>query len=84
MALILLWGGLAPLPEFIASGNGRLFRGRFIPGLITNPMLAGLLYWLSSGTAHALPSATARTSHPLVHHSHHLYGLPAVHYHHSW
>ncbi|MGE5980257.1 hypothetical protein [Klebsiella aerogenes] len=46
MPLILLWGGLALLLGFIASGNGRSFWGWFILGLIIDPLLAGLLYWL--------------------------------------
>lgn len=31
---------------FVASGNGRSFWGWFILGLIIDPILAGLLYWL--------------------------------------
>lgn len=46
MLLILLWVGLALLLGFIASGNGRSFWGWFILGLIIDPILAGLLYWL--------------------------------------
>ncbi|EPN1721720.1 MULTISPECIES: hypothetical protein [Enterobacteriaceae] len=84
MPLTLLGVGLALLRGFIASGNGRSFRGWFIPGLIIDPIPAGLVYWLSSGSAHENSSATARKSNPLVHHSHHLYDLPAVHYLHSW
>ncbi|EPB4366164.1 MULTISPECIES: hypothetical protein [Enterobacteriaceae] len=84
MPLTLLWVGLALLPGFIASGNSRSFQGWFIPGLIIDPIPAGLVYWLSSGSAHETPSATSRKSDLLVHHTHHLYDLPAVHYLHSW
>lgn len=46
MPLILLWVGLALLLGLIASGNGRSFWGWFILGLIIDPILAGLFYWL--------------------------------------
>lgn len=46
MPLILLWAGLALLLSFVASANGRSFWGWFILGLIIDPILAGLLYWL--------------------------------------
>lgn len=46
MPLILLWAGLALLLGFVASANGRSFWGWFILGLIIDPILAGLLYWL--------------------------------------
>jgi len=46
MPLILLWGGLALLLGIVASANGRSFRGWFILGMIIDPILAGLLYWL--------------------------------------
>lgn len=46
MSLILLWVGLALLLGFIASGSGRSFWGWFIPGLVIDPILAGLLYYL--------------------------------------
>ncbi len=46
MPLILIWCGLALLLGFVASGNGRSFWGWFILGLIIDPILAGLLYWL--------------------------------------
>lgn len=46
MPLILLWGGLALLLGIVASANGRSFWGWFILGLIIDPILAGLLYWL--------------------------------------
>ncbi len=83
MPFILLWGGLALLPAFIASGTSLSFRCWFITGLIIDPILAGLLYWLSSATVHENPSVNARKSAPLVQLSHQLYSLPAVHYLHS-
>ncbi|EPQ3464634.1 MULTISPECIES: hypothetical protein [Enterobacteriaceae] len=46
MPLILLWGALALLLGFVASANGRSFWAWFILGLIIDPILAGLLYWL--------------------------------------
>jgi hypothetical protein len=46
MPLILLWVGLALLLGFVAAGNGRSFWGWFTLGLIIDPILAGLLYWL--------------------------------------
>ena len=38
--------GLALLLGIVASANGRSFWGWFILGLIIDPILAGLLYWL--------------------------------------
>ncbi|EPI2105756.1 hypothetical protein ACS5F0_001507 [Providencia rettgeri] len=46
MPLLLLWVGLALLLGIIASSNGRSFWGWFILGIIIDPLLAGLLYWL--------------------------------------
>ena len=46
MLIPLLWIGLALLLGIVASGNGRSFWGWFILGLIIDPILAGLLYWL--------------------------------------
>lgn len=46
MPLVLIWVGLALLLGFVAAGNGRSFWGWFILGLIIDPILAGLLYWL--------------------------------------
>lgn len=46
MPLLLLWVGLALLLGVIASSNGRSFWGWFILGIIIDPLLAGLLYWL--------------------------------------
>lgn len=46
MPLLLLWVGLALLLGIIASSNGRSFWGWFILGIIIDPILAGLLYWL--------------------------------------
>lgn len=84
MPFILLWVGLPLLTGFIASGSSLSFRCWFITWLIIDPILAGLLYWLSSATVHENPYATAKKSAPLVKHSHHLYSLPAVHYLHYW
>lgn len=46
MPFILLWIGLALLLGFVASANGRSFWGWFILGIIIDPILAWLLYWL--------------------------------------
>ncbi|MFQ2767528.1 hypothetical protein ACK3ZB_12415, partial [Aeromonas caviae] len=46
MIIPLLWFGLALLLGIVASSNGRSFWGWFILGLIIDPILAGLLYWL--------------------------------------
>lgn len=46
MIIPLLWLGLALLLGIVASSNGRSFWGWFILGLIIDPILAGLLYWL--------------------------------------
>lgn len=83
MPLTLLGVGLALLRGFIDYGSSLSFRGWFITELIIDPILTGLLYWLSSATVHENPYAPARKSAPLVQRSHHLYSLPAVHYLHS-
>ncbi|EJD6643634.1 MULTISPECIES: hypothetical protein [Providencia] len=46
MPLLLLWVGLALLLGIIASSNGRSFWGWFILGIVIDPLLAALLYWL--------------------------------------
>lgn len=46
MPLLLLWVGLALLLGIVASSNGRSFWGWFILGIVIDPLLAGLLYWL--------------------------------------
>jgi len=46
MPIILLWIVLALLLGLVAAANGRSFWGWFILGLIIDPILAGLLYWL--------------------------------------
>ncbi|EML0362083.1 hypothetical protein RI835_001418 [Providencia rettgeri] len=46
MPLLLLWVGLALLLGIVASSNSRSFWGWFILGIIIDPLLAGLLYWL--------------------------------------
>ncbi len=43
---ILLWFGLSLLLGIIAASGGRSFWGWFILGLIIDPILAGLFFWL--------------------------------------
>ena len=46
MLIPLLWIGLALLLGIVASGNGRSVWGWFMLGLLIDPILAGLFYWL--------------------------------------
>lgn len=46
MLIPLLWIGLALLLGIVASDNGRSFWGWFMLGLLIDPILAGLFYWL--------------------------------------
>ena len=46
MLLPLLWIGFSLLLGIVASGNGRSFWGWFILGLLIDPVIAGLFYWL--------------------------------------
>ncbi|MBN3135818.1 hypothetical protein [Pectobacterium punjabense] len=46
MPFLLLWVGLAIVLGCVASSSGRSFWGWFILGMVIDPLLAGLLYYL--------------------------------------